>query len=108
MSFAAAEDGRNILCWIFNVFHANNASEEDVFGCVGNAGWHDSGTIDKVDTLHKSDVLPDLGLSGDGRCGADLLLAKCVDDGGFPCVGIADETHGYLFAGAVERRKLPE
>jgi hypothetical protein len=52
--------------------------------------------------------LPHLGLTGDRRNCADLLVAKGVDDGGFAGVWVADETDGNLLAGRVEGGELAE
>jgi len=52
--------------------------------------------------------LPHLGLTGDGSDCANLLVAEGVDDGGFACVGVADETDRDLFAGGVKGGELTE
>ena len=52
--------------------------------------------------------MPDLRLAGDGGGGADFLLTEGVDDGGFACVGVADEADGDLFAVGVEGGELAE
>jgi hypothetical protein len=52
--------------------------------------------------------LPDFCFAGDGRDGADFLLAEGVDDGGFARVGVADEADGDLLAGGVQDGELAE
>ncbi|KAI7197869.1 hypothetical protein KC363_g215 [Hortaea werneckii] len=44
----------------------------------------------------------------DRSSSADFLLPEGVDDGGFACVGVADEADGDLFAVGVESGELAE
>lgn len=50
--------------------------------------------------------MPYFRLTRDGSCGADFLLAEGVDDGGFAGIWVPDESHGDLFAAAVESGEL--
>ena len=93
---------------MLDVFCAYDTTEKNVFRCVGHTGRHATRTVDEVDALHECDVLPHLGLTGDRRDCADLLVAKGVDKGGFAGVRVADETDGDLLAGRVESRELTE
>ncbi len=52
--------------------------------------------------------MPDFGLSGDWRNGADLLLFQGVDDTALPDIWVSDETDGDLLLVRVEDGKLPE
>ena len=52
--------------------------------------------------------MPDLRLARDRSSSADFLLPEGVDDGGFACVGVADEADGDLFAVGVEGGELSE
>lgn len=93
---------------MLNVLRAHDAAQEDVFGGVGHAGRDAAGAVDQVDALHQGDVLPDLGLAGDGGDRADLFLAEGVDNGGLAGVGVADEADRDLLAGRVEGGELAE
>jgi hypothetical protein len=59
-----------------------------------------------AENLHT--ILPDLGLAGDRRHGADFLVAERVNYGGFSGVGVPDEADGDLFAVGVEGGELAE
>jgi hypothetical protein len=104
----ALEHCGNILCRVLDVFCADYTTEENVFWCVVHAWRHTAGTVDEVDALHECDVLPHLGLTGNGRDCADLLVAECVDDGGLAGIGITNETDGDLLTGRVKGRELTE
>jgi hypothetical protein len=96
------------LLRVLDVLDSDDTAEKDVLGCVCCAGRNDTGAIDQVDALHEGDVLPDLGLAGNGSDGADLLVAECVDDGGFSGVGVANEADGDLLAVGVKGGELAE
>jgi hypothetical protein len=52
--------------------------------------------------------LPDFGLSGNRRDGADLLLFQSVDDTALADIGITNETNRDLLFVRVQDRELPE
>lgn len=93
---------------MLDVLNAHDASEEDIFFAVALAWRDDAGAVDEVDAFHERDVLPHLGLPGDGRHGADALFAERVDDGGFAGVRVSDEPDGDLLAIRVQGGKLAE
>jgi hypothetical protein len=104
----ALEHCWDVLCWVLDVFCANDTTEENVFWCVVHAWRHTTRTVYEVDALHECDVLPHFGLTRN-RCDcADLLVAECVDDGGLASVGIANKTDGDLLACRVKGRELTE
>lgn len=90
------------------VLHPHNTLEHGVRVRVPGRDGHDTGAVDEVDPAHKGDVLPDLGLSGNGSDGADLLLFEGIDDGGLSDIGVPDETDRDLFLIRVEDRELAE
>lgn len=102
------QDGGDVLLGVLDVLDTHDTTEEDILRGVGCGGWDDTGAIDQVDALHEGDVLPDLGLSGDGSDGADLLVTESVDDGGFAGVGVADEADRNLLTVGVEAGELAE
>ena len=98
----------NVLCWVLDVLNTNTTAEQEVLIGIVLVRWDDTRTVDHVNALHQSDVLPDLGLTSDGRNNAHLLFPQSVDDGRFTSVGITDHAHGDLFTIAVERAELSE
>ena len=108
LRLCAAKHGFDVLGWVLDVLDANDAAEQNVFFAVAMTRWNDSGAVNQVDPLHERDVLPDLGLAGDGCGGADAFLAEGVDDGGFASVGVADEANGDLLAVGVQDGELTE
>ena len=102
------EDSWDILFRVLDVLDTDDALKENILWSIGRGWWDDTRAIDEVDALHEGDILPDLGLSRNwGNC-ADLLVAECVDDGGFPGVWISDEADGDLLAVGVEGGELAE
>jgi len=89
------------------VLNSNYALQDNVCLCVA-VRVHDTRAIDQKNTLHKRDVLPDLGLASNGRHIAHLLLAEGVYDRAFAGVGVADKADTNLFALFVEHAELAE
>ena len=108
MLLALLEDLGDVLLRVLDLLNLDDTTEEDIGGGVGERGRDDTGAVDEVDALHEGDVLPDLGLAGDGGDSADLLGAEGIDDRGFAGVGVADKTDGDLFALGVEGGELAE
>ena len=108
MALAAAQNGRDVLLGVGDVLDAHNTAEENVLLGVFGGGGDDAGAVDEEDALHQGDVLPDLGLTWDGRDLAHLLLPQGIDDGRLAGVGVADEADGYLLAVLVQLRELAQ
>ena len=70
--------------------------------------WYNSRTVNEIDTFHQSNVLPYFCLSWDGRHCAHFLLAKGIDNGRFPGVGISNKPYRYLLTIRMKGRKLTE
>ena len=80
-------------------------------GCglrVTGGRGHDAGAVDEVYALGERDVLPDLGLAGDGRDVADLARLEGVDDARLANVRVPDEADGNLLPVRVQLRELAE
>lgn len=73
-----------------------------------SGGKYNSRAVDEEDSTHQRDVLPDFGLTGDGRHLADFLAAQGVDDGRFSNIRVADETHADLLLVAVQLAELAQ
>lgn len=89
-------------------FYTYRTLEDNISFRIFRIGWHNTGTIDEVDTLHKSDILPDLGFTRDGSNIAHLFSLKSVDDGRLASVGISDKTDLDLFLIAVQAGELTQ
>lgn len=86
-----------------------NDSLEDLLRLgVTSGGGNDSGAVDEVDAAHEGDVLPDLGLSGNGSGLANGLLLERVDDGRLSDVGVTDEADRNLLLVGEEGGELTE
>jgi hypothetical protein len=103
-----AQDSRNVLLRVLNILHTADTAQENVLLSVILVWRDNTRAIDEVDTLHQSDILPHLGLTRDRSDGADLLLAKSVDDGGLSSVGISNQADGDLLAVRMQGRKLAQ
>jgi hypothetical protein len=90
------------------VLDTNDTLEDLLRLGVPRRGGDDTGAIDEVDTPHKGDVLPDLGLSRDRSGLANGLLLERVDDRRLADVGVTDETDRDLLLVRVEGRELTE
>ncbi len=97
----------NVILRCRYVLNSNYALQDNVCLCVA-VRVHDTRAIDQKNTLHKRDVLPDLGLASNGRHIAHLLLAEGVYDRAFAGVGVADKADTNLFALFVEHAELAE
>ena len=69
---------------------------------------YDAGAVDEVYAFRERDVLPDLGLAGDGSDIADLASFEGIDDARLADVGVSDEADGDLLLVRVQLRKLAE
>lgn len=102
------QDGWDILFWVLDVLNTDNSLKQNILWRIGRGRWDDTRAIDEVDALHESDILPDLCLSWNWCDGADLLVAKGVDDGGLSSVWVSDEPDGDLLAVGVKGGELAE
>jgi hypothetical protein len=104
----ALEHGRDVLGRGREVLDADDALEDGRCVRVLGRDRDDTRAVDQVDSPHEGDVLPDLGLSRDGRDRADLLFLERVDDGRLADVRVANEANRNLLLVRVEDRELAE
>jgi hypothetical protein len=57
---------------------------------------HNTWTVDEVDSLGQSDVLPRFSLARNWCCLATCFFHEGVDDGTLACIWIANQSHTYV------------
>lgn len=91
-----------------DVFSTYRTLEDNISFRIFRIGWHNTRTINEIDTLHKSDVLPDFGFTRNRSNIAHLLSLQSVDDGRLASVGISNKTNLNLLLVAVQAGELSQ
>jgi hypothetical protein len=98
MLLDTVQERLNVLLRMLDLLDTHNTSKNQVGRRVGARGRDDTGTVNQIDALHQTDILPDLSLSRNGSNSANLLFEKGVDDGRLSSVRPTNQTDRYLFS----------
>lgn len=92
LSLSSLEELIDVAFGVLEFLCSHNSFKHDI-GLSIIRVVHDTGTIDEVNSLGESDVLPNLGLSGNRSNLTDVLLSEGVDHGTLSNIGVSDETN---------------
>ena len=99
------KDGLNVTLWIRNTLSTDH-SLQNLVGLRLTRIVDDTWAVDKVNALRQSDVLPNLGLAGNGGDFAASLFHQSVDDAAFTHVRVPNQANRNVFLVLVEHIEL--